>query len=685
MPKKINPETRPLLEANSVQHNGYGINQQEPSINSRDIASTSVQIEVEPENWIKSASRYGGETQKRKDDSGNWEYKTTFLSGKIINENYEIVNTQKYWAKTTRFINGTIKFELFSFNENNQLSKIYKNYENFDKLDKEMNHTTLNLDSFNPSDYSLKTTEYKFLEGVTIKTINNIDDFIKNTKLFNEKLILLKENSNSNLNVLLEFYKYLTIMQNFIDSSKSSIDTLTSSFFKRMRNTTSNLTMGLLQIYIGLTGKNLQRVVSNYPIDGKEHSLEEYFDAIFLNWQNYLMVFIDTALGTFLTSAMSTWSRDVIFNKENKTNLFEIKQFNTNEFEKYKDMFEFFLYEENHQELMKYFPKITAVNDLMQKFNAIESSRTFQYHPNFEKEVETIQKLIALENNNSSTDIDDIKKVISSANKMVKSIEKQPTKSLALTNNWGRNFLVNFTLETLTWGASHIILTGSSENTSKEDFNLQEWITKDIFATGALIGNISRYFVMRPINNIFKAGLERLGIPTNLCPEKLSKWINNQSRSKKLMMAIPLFLAVTFTVNAVKTEAALTTENGIAKAIELFYEKFFRLTTLGFSIGVTMIDMIAFAISDFYKDVFNQSINVKTLSKIITKCCVFNKQETSLLENNLTKLEKNGKLPTFDKELEKIQTTRKNSSDSSIDDNVTNSNDLQNQHLIINI
>lgn len=745
MPRNKTKEKTPLLEENSVHHNGYGITQQEPSINGG--ASTSVQIDAETNNWIDSDSstdsdynsllfnswiqsvdkikdsiknkaleklpkekfervsdiidsiesiieiqnreweidrvnRYGEKTQKRKDNNGNWEYKTTFLSGTIINEKYEIIDNKLYWMKEKIEENSKVTLELLSIINN----KLVSNYKIFENNEEYMNFLPITLENMN--NFQLKekylSFEYKFLEEVTIKTINNIDDFIKNTKLFNEKLILLKENSSSNLNVLLEFYKFLTIVQNFIDSSKPSIDTSTSAFFKRMWNTTSNLTIGLLQIYIGLTGKNLQRVVSNYPIDGKEHSLEEYFDAVFLNWQNYLMVFIDTALGTFLTSAMSTWSRDVIFNKENETNLFEIKQFNTDEFKKYKDMFEFFLYEENHQELMKYFSKITAVNDLMQKFNAIESSTTFQYHPNFEKEVETIQKLIiALENNNSSTDTDDIKKVISSANKMVKSIEKQPTKSLALANNWGRNFLVNFTLETLTWGISHVILTGSSENTSKESFNLQEWITKDIFTTGALIGNISRYFVMRPINNIFKAGLERLGIPTNLCPEKLSKWINKQSRSKKLMMAIPLFLAVTFTVNAVKTEAALTTENGIAKATELFYEKFFRLTTLGFGIGVTMIDMIAFAISDFYQDVFNQSINVKTLANILTKCCGFNKQETSLLEDNLTKLEKNGKLPTFDKEFEKAN--NESSSDYGIDDNITNSNDLQKMNLIINV
>ncbi|WJG71119.1 hypothetical protein [Spiroplasma ixodetis] len=116
---------------------------------------------------------------------------------------------------------------------------------------------------------------------------------------------------------------------------------------------------------------------------------------------------------------------------------------------------------------------------------------------------------------------------------------------------------------------------------------------------------------MRPINNIFKSSLINLGIPTNLCPEKLSKWVEKQTRYKKILMAIPLFLSVTCTVNAVKTEAALVTEYGFQKATKLFYEKFVRWTTLGFSIGVTPIDMIAFAISDFYKDVFNQPITIK--------------------------------------------------------------------------
>lgn len=669
-----------IVLGNNVEKITNGIENDSLNNSLLDSSSVSTESTIDIGNdWMDSiVDRYDGKTQQRKDINGNWEYKTVIKINdtifEVISEKYAIINQQKYWTKTTYFTNKKVKFELLSFNENNQLSKIYKNYDNSEKLKEEMSRTTIDLNSFT-NFHSSKTIGHKFLEGVIIKAINNIDNFIENAKLFNEELIIFKENPDNSrdLNVLLKFYKYLTIAQNFVDSSKPTVDTSISAKLKTMFVDAKNLTVGLLQIYIGLTGKNLQRVVSNYPIDGKEHTAKDYIDAIFLNWQNYLMVFIDTALGTFLTSTASSWSRDVIFNKNSKTNPFEIKQFiNADEFEKYKDSIEALLYEENQQKLMKHFSKITEANDLMQKFNEIENHTQFQYHLNFRKEVETI-----IENNNGNTDIDEIKKVIASANKTVKSIEKQPTKNpLALANNWGRNALVNLTLEFLTWSTSHVILTGSSENTSKENFNLQEWITKDIFATGALAGNLSRYLFMRPVNNTFKSGLEALGIPTNLCPEEFSKWITKQSRSKKLMMAIPLFLSVTFITNGVKTEAALTTEYGIKKATELFYEKFFRLTTLGFSIGVTMSDMIAFAISDFHKDVFNQSISIKTLANILTISCGFNEQETTLFEDNLTKLEKDGKLPSFDEEFKKYQ-----AEEETIDINVVNNIivDLKNQ------
>lgn len=702
MPKNNTTEKTPLLKANG--HTNYnGIDNSHTSINNSDSSSTESIIDMESDDgttteiandslnnllldsdsnntvisleidWIDSVARYGGKTQKRKYINGNWEYDTEIRDSSnnlksTINESFKDINNQLYWYKEIIEENNKVTLEILSVNNNKLISfyKIFKNkidYINFLPI------TLENINEFQQIKNNL-SFEYNFLEGITIKKINNINKFIENTKLFNEQIRTFKENPNNrDLNVLLKLYKYLTVMQKFFDSSKVPVDISISAKFKRMLVVTT----GLLQIYIGLTGKNLQRVVSNYPIDGKEHTTQDYLDAVFLNWQNYLMVFIDTALGTLLTSTASSWSREVIFNKQSKTNPFEIKQFNIDGFQKYKDIFEALLYEENHQELMKHFSKMTAVNDLMQKFNEIENSIEFEYHLNFKTETDTIKQLIA---KNVNDDIE-IKQVIVSVNKTIKTFEKPMEKPLALVNNWGCNLLVNLTLETLTWGTSHVILTGSSENMSKENFNLQDWINKDIFTTGALIANVSRYFVMRPINNIFKSGLSKLGIPTNICPEKFKKWINKQSRGKKLMMAIPLFLTVTFTVNAVKTEAALTTEHGIKKATELFYEKFFRLTTLGFSMGVTMIDMIAFAISDFYKDVFNQSISIKTLTNIFAKCCGFNKEETTLLEDNLTKLENDGKLPIFDEQFKKYQ--EKKSIDSGFDENSVNSIDLQNQ------
>ncbi|WP_425377380.1 hypothetical protein [Spiroplasma endosymbiont of Aleiodes alternator] len=657
MPKE---EKKPLLEKN--KHTNYGITQQQSSINNSNSSSTeslnssSTIIEIEDSeenNWITCNSRYGGTTQKKLDDNENWKYETqirnNFDSLTFFNESTITINNNQYWQKLT-FVekNGTVIIvilELLKINFNRNTIEIYK--KEYNDVN-EYIHDNLDLKTFQKKERKL-SLEDQFLEGITIKTINNLNKFITNTNSLNEQLKLFKENSNNrDLNVLLKLYKFLTIIQNFIDQTKPGI----------IRNIAYKF-LGLLEIYIGLTGKNLQRVVSNFPIDGKEHTSQDYIDAIFWNWQNYVMVLLDTALGTFFTSAASSWSRNVFFNKKNKTNPIEINQFNTSDFEKYKEIFETLLFEEDHQKLMKYFSNISILNDLIQKFNQIENcvETEFEYHPNFKKEIERIKKLIInsqTENNNANNDIE-IKQVISLANKTIKTMEQQNNKPIALVTNWGRNLLVNLTLETLTWAGSHIILTGSSENTSKEDFNLHDWITKDIFTTGALAANISRYFVMRPINNIFKSGLTNLGIPTNLCPEKLSKWVEKQTRYKKILMAIPLFLSVTCTVNAVKTEAALVTEYGFQKATKLFYEKFVRWTTLGFSIGVTAIDMIAFAISDFYKDVFNQPITIKKITEILTSCCGFTKKEAVFLEKNLEKLENNGKFTTFDELFKKYQ------------------------------
>lgn len=616
---------------------------------------TNLYIEID---WIDTVNRYGGETKKYKDNDGNWEYETKIKTNSndlcIINERFIENNNNQYWEKITyeedkrSITNEKMVVELLKINFTNKTLESYKkeytNYEDYER-------NTLNLETFHKKERNL-IPENQFLEAITIKAIKGIDDLITNTNYLNEEIKLFKENqNNSNLNTLLNIYKYLTVIQNFIDDSKP----IATSKFKNILQKAGNLTLGALEIYIGLTGKNLQRVISNYPIDGKEHTIDDYINAIFLNPANYIMVLIDTALGTFCTSATSSWARDVFFNKKSKTDPYQITKFNPQWLEQYQKSLQLLLYEENQQQLINYFSHISTINNLIQQFNEVANCNEseFQYHPQFTKEIKQIKTIIATGEANIDSN-SEIKQLVSSTNKAIKTLITENKKPLALTKNWGYNFFINLVLETSTWAGSHIILTGSSENTAKENFNLQDWITKDIFSKGAFVANISRYFVMRPINNIFKSGLTKLGIPTNITPKKLARWIEKQPRYKKVLMAIPLFLTVTFTVNTVKTEAALVTEYGFQKSIELFYEKFFRLTTLGFSIGVTAIDMIAFAISDFYKDVFNQPINIKKLTKIFTKCLGITKEEeTTFIEQHLAKLAKNGKLATFDEEFAK--------------------------------
>lgn len=649
-------EQIPLLTKN--KHTNYGINQQQPSINrsnSESIESTI--ITIEENKWTKCTNRYQGITEKQKDENNNWKYITKIINNidnlKFITENFVEIDKTQYWEKVIFLTNHTMVVELLKTNFTNKTIESYqKQYTNYE----EYQRNTLNLETFQKKERNL-IPEYQLLEGITIKVIKGIDNIIINTNALNEQIKVFKNNLKSRkLNTLLKIYKYLTIIQNFIDDSKP----VTTSKFKNILKRSGNLTLGALEIYIGLTGKNLQRVVSNYPIDGKEHTIEDYTNAIFWNPANYIMVLIDIALGTFCTSAASSWARDVFFNKESKIDHYQIIQFNPQWFEQYKENFQLLLFEENHQQLINNFLKISTVNNLMQKFNDIETctESQFQYHPNFSKEIKQIKKMMATSEENIDSD-SEIKHLVSSTNKSIKTLKTENKKPVALTKNWGYNLLVNLALEISTWASSHIILTGSSENTSKEKFNLQDWITKDIFSKGALAANISRYFVMRPINNIFKSGLTKLSIPTNLTPEKLSKWIEKQPRYKKIIMAIPLFLAITFTVNAVKTEAALVTEYGFQKATKLFYEKFVRWTTLGFSIGVTAIDMIAFVISDFYKEVFNQPINIKKLTKIVTNYCQLTKEETTFINEHLAKLEKNGKLLTFDEEFTKYKEQKK--------------------------
>ncbi len=684
-------EAQPLLNGSTNTYtNYYGINNSHISINNSDSSSTKIEsdggktslkkndslnnlllnsddssstesiIDLEPD-WIDTVDRYGGKTKKHKDNDGNWEYETKIKNNSnnlsIISERFIENNNNQYWEKITfeedkkNITNEKMVVELLKINFTNKTLESYKkeytNYENYDR-------NNLNLETFQKKDKKV-SPEFQFLEGITIKAIKNIADLINTTNSLNEEIKRFKENqNNSNLNILLKIYKYLTVIQNFIDDSKP----IATSKFKNILQKAGNLTLGALEIYIGLTGKNLQRVISNYPIDGKEHTIEDYTNAIFWNRANYIMVLIDTALGTFCTSAASSWARDVFFNKKSKIDPYQISEFNSNWFQQYKENLQLLLYENNEELLKSHFSNILTISNLVQKFNETANcdESQFQYHPHFTKDIKQIKEIIITRAANVDTD-STIKQLVSSTNKSIKTLTPENKKPLALAKNWGYNLLVNLVLETTTWAGSHIILTGASENTAKENFNLQDWITQDIFSKGALTANISRYFVMRPINNIFKSGLTKLGIPTNITPEKLARWIEKQPRYKKVLMAIPLFLAVTFTVNAVKTEAALVTEyDGFQKATQLFYEKFFRWTTLGFSIGVSAFDMITFANSDFYKEVFNQPINIKKLTKIFTKCFSFTKEEeTTFIEQHLAKLAKNGKLPTFNEEFAKYE------------------------------
>lgn len=670
MPKE---EQKPLL-AESM-HSSYGITHRQPSINGSNSNSTEslnsstsedTIIIIEENDWIDSISRYQGQTQKKRNKNGDWQYETNIIDNNgilttIINESFIKIDGNKYWQKATHNQNNTtVEVELLNINFSKKTIESYiKTYQDHDEYISD----NLNLATFQKKERNL-SPENQFLEGLTIKAITGIDKFITYTKTLNEQLTLFNQNqNNNNLNILLKLYKYLTVIQNFIDDSKPTIDTSINAKFNKILKITGTSILGLIQVYIGLTGKNLQRIVSNYPIDGKDHTMQDYTNAIFWNWENYAMVLLDTALGTFFTAAASNWSRDIIFNKQNETNPFAIKQFNSEEFEKYQDRIETLLYEENHQELNKHASSIIAINNLMEKFDEIENcaQSEFEYHPNFKKETEHLKAIIKSQ---ATTNSSEVKAIVSSANKAIKELEKPVAKPLTWKQK-GYYILNDLALELSTWALSHTMISGASANTTHDDFTINDWPTY-IIKQGALIANVSRYIVMRPINNIFKSGLTNLGIPTNICPKKISQWVAKQSKNAKLGMAVPLFFFITVLTNIVKTEAALVSEVGIDNSWEALKVKLTKgLTWLFFSL-TTLSDMVTFAVSDFYK-IFSQ-FNTKTITNVLTSCCKLNKEEITLLENHLIKLEKKGKLPSFNGTFTKYQEQEE---DSGIEENLS--------------
>lgn len=223
----------------------------------------------------------------------------------------------------------------------------------------------------------------------------------------------------------------------------------------------------------------------------------------------------------------------------------------------------------------------------------------------------------------------------------MKQFVKPSPENLTLTNKLPYYIANDLLLEIFTWSISHTMISGASANTTHDDFTISDG-PEYIFNWGSFAANGSRYFVMRPVNNIFKAGLANLGVPTNFCPKKFEKWITKQSRNKKLLMAVPLFIVITVVTNIVKTTASLVTEYGFEKCLPILKTRLEKPITLLFASLTTASDMVMFAVSDFYK-IFNQ-FSVKNISK----CFGFNTEELSLLEDTLKLLEKTNKISSFE-------------------------------------
>ncbi len=92
--------------------------------------------------------------------------------------------------------------ELLKINFNRNTIEIYK--KEYNDVDEYIDDN-LDLKTFQKKERKL-SLEDQFLEGITIKTINNLNKFITNTNSLNEQFKLFKENSNNrDLNVLLNY------------------------------------------------------------------------------------------------------------------------------------------------------------------------------------------------------------------------------------------------------------------------------------------------------------------------------------------------------------------------------------------------------------------------------------------------------------------------------------------------
>ncbi|MBP1527207.1 MAG: hypothetical protein H9Q66_04730 [Spiroplasma ixodetis] len=595
----------------------------------------------------KNNNRFGGKTKKWKNNKGEWEYKTEIRNksnelDSLIYESYMTIydknkNDFKYWTKRTAFPNSQIIFEIFLI-KNNKLYKHVKKYENIDKLSDDLKNNKL-LDS---SPIKVKGGEksnlkyYYYLENVAINSINNIDMFIKNITSFNQELSI-----NINYDNLLKLYQYLTYMQKLIDIPTSSSNISISA---KIKKTLPNLLLGLLLVYIAFTGKNAQRIISTYIFDEQEYTSEDYLYGIFQNKQNYFTTFIDTILTTFFTSAIADWSRNTILNiiqsqKSNSINDFKIKKIPIEPFKKYKHEFLTLLYEENEVKLKNNMTRIKHINNLIKKLNNLPKPTDFEYHPNFKKEVEKISDFNCLKKPIDNTII---KELTSSANKVIDNLNKLKKSNLD-TLEWKERInysLFDLFLESITWLMANSIMTGAIANAIQENFKISDWI-KYFTKPNIILANTITYFSIRPVNSIFKWGLETLKIKTNICPQIISNWITKQSNYGKFSMAIFLFFLNAVFTNITKTATTLLTKYEVTKSHVLLELKLKKWETWLFFFLATGSQMFSLSISNFYK-IFN-------FETLIKKIRYFHKPNISLLEEKLIELENNSNIPIFNK------------------------------------
>ncbi len=151
-------------------------------------------------------------------------------------------------------------------------------------------------------------------------------------------------------------------------------------------------------------------------------------------------------------------------------------------------------------------------------------------------------------------------------------------------------------------------MTGAIANAIQENFKISDWI-KYFTKPNIILANSITYFSIRPVNSIFKWGLETLKIKTNICPQIISNWITKQSNYGKFSMAIFLFFFNAVFTNITKTTTLLT-KYEVTKSHDLLELKLKKWETWLFFFLATGSQMISFSISNFYK-IFNFETLIK--------------------------------------------------------------------------